>query len=290
MALTGAKGAVSRRTGRVVGPGQLLLVVAVLVLVSFAVQVAAVLVVGHPRHLSVAERLRAVGDARGAFIQVLGGVGLIGSLYFTARTFLLSRDAQRHDRLTTAVGQLANENSATARAGGVFGLWLLASEASTYWPVLDQLLAALVRERAPKGTAPGADVQAAIAVIGRRPDRPAGERGGLLDLRQVELTGVDMSGLNLDRLCLDGASLRGVNLGDSTLRRSTFRESDLTDARAIKTDFSDAIMHSAVLIGTDVHRAIFEATDISDCDLGQAKNLVPKQLLAAEGTPRSLPW
>jgi hypothetical protein len=51
-------------------------------------------VVEHPRDLSTADWLKAVQDLRTTILQGLGGLALLGTLYFSARTLELNRRGQ----------------------------------------------------------------------------------------------------------------------------------------------------------------------------------------------------
>ena len=242
--------------------GTVLAVLVGFVTLGAAIHAGATLHVRHRGDLSVADRLNATNAARVSLIQLLGGIGLVGGLVFTVRTYALTRHTQRSDRFTKAVQQIGDPESETTRAAGVYTLWLLAREARAYWPAAEQVLAAAIRERATPGGPVRSDVQAALTVLGQRPLRPSGERGKPLDLRGVDLTGADLAAANLERARLDGACLRMANLVDARLQLASLRRARLDGARLSSADLS-----SADLVGASLRDAVLYQTQLRDADL-----------------------
>jgi hypothetical protein len=108
-----------------------------------------------PRGLSRTDWLKAVQHLRMTILQWLGGLDLLGILYFSARALQLNRRGQLTERFTKAieqVGQLGPEKLAV-RLGGIYALEHLAvdSEAS-HWPVME-VLTAFLRENSVRATA-----------------------------------------------------------------------------------------------------------------------------------------
>ncbi|KUL43773.1 hypothetical protein [Streptomyces regalis] len=113
----------------------------------------------------------------------------MGALVFTARNYLLSREGQVTDRYATAIGQLASDKG-DERMGGIYGLERIMADSPRDHYTIVEVLAAFVREHAQTPAAPDAvdarapaDVQAALTVLGRRPQRPE------LKLRPINLIG-----------------------------------------------------------------------------------------------------
>jgi hypothetical protein len=248
----------------------LLLAIAIL---GIAVQWLAVLLV---RELS-AETAKATNDARVSLIQFLGGVGLLGGLFYTVRSFLLTRGTQRADRFSRAIDQLGNDKSATVRSGGAYNLGVLASEEEGYWPMVADLLSTLVRERATQGPV-GPDVQAALSVLGRRPTAVA--RGRPADLRGAHLEGVTLASANLENAWLMGTNLKSADLTDGCLRRCNLENGNLQGARLSSADLREADLTGADLSGADVYRVSFEHTILDGANLSGIRNLIPGQLSA----------
>lgn len=250
-------GAISGRTGVLFF---LLAVLSVCVLAALVQIVATSFVEGEtPDHA------KAVNDARVSLIQLLGGVGLLGSFIYTVRTFGLTRATQRADRFTKAIGQLGDKDSESIRAGGVHSLRLLTMEDRRYWPVVEQILSALVRESAKDEHGVSVSVQAAVTALGERPEKPiAGQR--TLDLRGVHLPAVHLVGANLERLWLDNSNLAGSDFSDARLANTTLIGANLENARLLNADFTAADLSRSNLRGADFYKAIMKDADLSGSD------------------------
>src|SRR5215472_1121211 len=75
--------------------------------------------VEHPKDLSQTDWLKAVQDLRTTILQGLGGLALLGTLYFSARTLRLNRRGQLTERFSKAIEQLGSEALAV-RLGGIY--------------------------------------------------------------------------------------------------------------------------------------------------------------------------
>jgi hypothetical protein len=260
----------------------LLIAVAVFGVTAIGVQVAASHMV---RGLSV-DDAKSINDARGSLIQLIGGIGLVGGLIYTARTFALTRSTQRADRFTKAVEQIGDD-SETVRAGGVHSLWLLTIEDKAYWPVVLQVLSALVRQRATAGKDISADIQAALTLIGDRPDTVAWRRP--LDLRGVHLPAAQLIGANLERAWLDGSYLQSADLTDARLARARLASVTLEDANLAAADLSEADLTNATLCRANFYKTTMSSADVSGSQLSGARNLTTKQLSVTSGNPSAMP-
>ena len=106
------------------------------------------------------------------------------------------------------------------------------------------------------------DIQAALTVIGRRPDeriaherrqRGGGTGGGAggadgfrLDLRGANLQRADLTGLDLARALLTGTRLEGANLGEARLEGANLHSANLKSA-----DLSNVRAHVQLLRSAD---------------------------------------
>lgn len=248
---------------------------------ALVVHVGATRMVHHKGALTVEARLKATNDARTSLAQLLAGTALTGGLVFTARTFLLTRQAQHSERYKSAVEQIGN-NNATVRAGGVYSLGQLSAESSPYRQMLEDVLSALVRERAIASPL-GPDVQAAMTVLGRRPVRQLADRSPRVDLRGVNLIGADLVGANLERVLLDGACLWGAKLTDAKLRNASLVNALLSEADLSSAHMRNCVMTGAIVRGTCFYHADMRGADVTGCDLSEAVDLTETQRAEMQG-------
>ncbi|MEU2358169.1 pentapeptide repeat-containing protein [Streptomyces misionensis] len=148
-----------------------------------------------------------------------------------------------------------------------------------------EVLAAFIRENAPEPDPanplyledgrkyrPPECVQAALTVLGRRPQRPEPFQ---IDLKRTDLRGADLAGARLDGACLVKASLRtadlkGASLVGAELRRARLEGADLTGA-----DLTEA----------DVGRAHFRSAHLTNATLSTTRGLTVDQLLQVYKLP-----
>lgn len=93
--------------------------------------------------------------ARVTLAQILGGAILLAGLGFTWWRIEVGRQGQLTERFIRAVEQLAT-NSVSVRVGAIYALARLAKESDRDRTAVIDLLAAFVREHAPRGSNPGA--------------------------------------------------------------------------------------------------------------------------------------
>ncbi len=181
--------------------GVLVLLGVLLVLIVFLPQLAL-----DPRGLSRNEWLSQVQSLRTTILQGLGGLALLGTLYFSARTLQLNRRGQLTERFTKAVeqlGQLGPEKLAV-RLGGIYALEQIALDSQElHWPAMEVLTAFLrdvstARSEASDHSALpplASDRQAAATVLGRRPERR--RRDEERDDRELDLSDVQLANVKL---------------------------------------------------------------------------------------------
>jgi len=239
--------------------------------------------------LSVAERLaldnqvfQAENSARLTLALIIAAGGLLLGLGIAWRRFEVSRELRTHERFARAVEQLASDRSdgsprIEARLGGIYALErLLADSDREYWPVME-VLTAYVRENAPLTTAerssasgplrPTADIQAILAVLGRRkPHAPNAERR-LLDLRESDLRGANLSGSQLGGVTLHGSNLDKVDATGANLNHSNLREAHLAGASLTDADLEGASLSRVNLEGARLNKANLKGADLSGANL-----------------------
>lgn len=166
----------------------------------------------HPSDgLTAGERLAAVNDVRTSLATVLFAAGAAGTLLFTGRTYLLSRETQVTDRYIRAVSQIG-DGSLEVRIGGIYALERIGRDSAADRPTVVFVLGALVRHRskdprAPHDT-PSEDVDAALRVLSRL--------APVADVT-VNLRGADLRNADLQFMGDVRAYLEGADLGDATL-------------------------------------------------------------------------
>lgn len=241
-----------------------------------------------PGGLSRTDWLQAVESLRTAVLQGLGGLALLGTLFFSARTLQLNRRGQVTERFTRAIeqlGQLGPEKMAV-RLGGIYALEQIALDSEElHWPVME-VLTAFVQYTPADEEAPGerhwldepprwerdrrpirADLQAVATVIGRRPERRRRwERGHenehALNLRFADLPRVRLAGAHLEEARLTGARLDGANLVEAHLERAWLRAAYLRDAHLRR-----ARLEAAVLVGAHLEHAFLVDAHLEGADL-----------------------
>jgi hypothetical protein len=142
---------------------------------------------GQTRTLAAADRATAINDIRTTLLQGIGGVLLVLGAFFTYRQLQTSRDqlavaeqGQVTERFTRAIDQLSKERTIDQRIGGIYALDRIMRDSPKDHSAVVEVLAAFVRERAampPSAVtdSPDAapeDVEAALTVLGHRPQRP----------------------------------------------------------------------------------------------------------------------
>jgi Pentapeptide repeats (8 copies) len=238
-------------------------------------------------------------DVRSTLLQGLAGLFLAAGLYFTAqtlrlnresaertsesaeRTYRLEREGQITERFTRAIEQLGDEKR-EVRLGGIYALERIAkSSTEDHGPIME-VLTAYVRLHAPwpprpadegeeagsaehrerdEDGAPPTDVQAVIAVLGRRVLGRTGEHA--LDLSSVDLRGArfgkgagegHFEGANFF-----GAKLEGVDLRDAHFSGANFYLASLRGAYLMRANLTGAKLEVANLEHADLEDAVYDS-------------------------------
>jgi hypothetical protein len=170
----------------------------------------------HPsKGLTAAEQLAAVNNVRATLVTFLIAVGAAGTLFFSARTFLLSRETQVTDRYTKAVTQIG-DNNLEVRIGGIYALERIGWDSAADRPTVVYVLGALIRHlsKDPRHTPdeePSEDVYTALRVIGRL----APATNVRVDLRNADLHMADLSMLRDADVYIEGADLTGAKVPEN---------------------------------------------------------------------------
>ena len=236
----------------------------------------------------------AENDVRSTLLQGLAGLVLAAGLYFTAqtlrlnrqsaerasesaaRTYELEREGQITERFTRAIDQLGNEKL-DVRLGGIYALERIAKGSPDDHGPIMEVLTAYVREHAPwppraadedkeagsaehrerdKESPPPTDVQAVIAVLGRR------------ELRRKEHA-LDLSSVDL-RHALFGKGPGEGHFENAIFRGAHLDKADLSEAHLEETDFSEAHLEEADLIRAHLGGATLEKANLTKAKLGDA--------------------
>lgn len=233
-------------------------------------------------------------NARGSLVALAAGLVATAALIFTAlnftlqqkqlqqaradadraarasqRTLELTEQGQSTERFTRAVEQLGSDKS-DVRLGGIYALERIMVDSARDHPAIVELLAAFVRRRAghwppPKDANPDPeldpvddDVLAAVSVLGRRP--PNDNERLPVNLRNVVLSDVDLTGADLSNVDLSWANLSGT----------TIQQGDLTDARLIHAELSDARLVNCTMLRADLTWATLSRARLDGVDLTEA--------------------
>ncbi|MEU1587183.1 pentapeptide repeat-containing protein [Micromonospora sp. NPDC005710] len=254
------------------------------------------------------DRASAINSTRQTLLGTAAGLAALTGLLFTARTFSLTRRGQITDRYTKAIGQLASEKL-TERLGGIYALEHLMRESGRDHESIVEVLAAFIRITAPFNpdadnssnprltlehsegkawhgrSAPRIthDVQAALHVLGRRPEA---SEANPLDLRHTDLRGADLANARLDRALLNGSCLRDADLLNARLNEANLGFVQLQNAR-----LSRAKLRKVHAFGMEADGAILNSADLKAANLIMAKlrkaelrdvNLASASLMRAE--------
>ena len=232
-----------------------------------------------------AKQLELEDNFRKTIMQGLGGAVVLLGLYYSARTFGLSRQGHITDRFTKAVDQLGkvdgNNPNIEVRLGVIYALERIAIDSPRdHWTIME-ILTAYVRQNAPvdpdpdtdtdrsytAGEKPRTDIQAILTVLRRRKTGPSREHLGLY----LDLSGSRLCGATLTRINLQGADLTKANLHDAFLNRANLQDANLMDANMLGAYLTGANLQRAYLPYANLLGADLSGADLQGADLTQAK-------------------
>jgi len=285
------------------------------------------------------------GTVRDMVLTLFQGVTAltaVAAVLFTARSLDYTADAtnatnaqvrlaergQITERFGRAIDQLGQEGAdkLSIRLGGIYALERVMRDSAADEPTVIEVLCAFIRTHAPRPDPLPArippsppDVQAAVFVLGRRPDPDAVDNrqlhlaGTLLSLPAADLsfadlafanltfanlTNVYLTHANLTSANLSGADLTGgaslifadlsfahlpgANLNGAYLSDATLLEADLTDANLTGATLADVNLRGARLTEADL-----TGTDLTGADLTGVFGLTSAQLAGARVDERT---
>ncbi|MGA8808448.1 MAG: pentapeptide repeat-containing protein [Thermoanaerobaculia bacterium] len=247
-----------------------------LVLALWAIVEIPILIVAY-RNIRVPgkERLDAESAIRTSLLQFMGGAVLIAGLYFTAQGFRLTREGHITGRYATAVDQMGSENG-DVRIGGIYSLERIMRDSPPDREMIVEVLTSFIREhtRADRRTASreriGADVQAALTVLARRPgghtldSRPLDfYHSGLNDanFRQGDFTGAWFYYSQLDSALFSDSTLDGAGLSFCHGKQAAFSHSSAKGANFVHSEFTHGWFIAADLRETDFYGCNLTGSD-----------------------------
>jgi hypothetical protein len=160
-------------------------------------------------------------DTRTAGATLLGAVVVAVG---TFRTIQVTREGQITERFTRAIEQLGSKED-DVRLGAIYALERIAGDSQRDHGPIMEVLTAYIRKRAPwppsdeKGPKTQNDVQAVLAVIGRREVS--------YDKYDLDLRSTDLRGAKFGEAKLKGVNLEGAHLEDAHLNGADFRGAHL---------------------------------------------------------------
>jgi uncharacterized protein YjbI with pentapeptide repeats len=247
------------------------------------------------RSLSAKDQAGLLGADRGDVLKMVAGAGALVALVYTARKHALERHGQLTDRYSKAITQLASEKP-SERIGGIYALERVMRDSVRDHSTVVEVLAAFVRQQSPlpdtvtdgsqvgEGSPypagrerPEADVQAAMTVLARRPERP---EPFALDLRRTLLARLELPFARLAQANLERADLSGAYLGGATLSGADLRGATLARANLVTANLDGAMLSEANLDGANLEAARLTGAILHRASLGRA-NLGGATLTAA---------
>jgi uncharacterized protein YjbI with pentapeptide repeats len=192
---------------------------------------------------------------------------------------LLQADRLRLDERFGEAAVLIGHDQEDTRIAGLLALERLLRNdqfAEEHWTIM-QLLISFIRRRRPrsgpnKPTEPvEGDVNIALAIVGRRPQRNAQEA-------RINLSHLDLHGADLRDVRLDGVDLSHTRLDDVLLERAHLDDADLLRATLINSNLAHASLKHAQLQESVLHGACVEHTRFDGCIMNGA------DLRAAKGS------
>lgn len=241
----------------------------------------------HPHLATPSARNKAIADTRTgviAFIAVLGG---LGGLYYTSRTFRLSRDAQTDarkyadktsrlsaetlhlnergqitDRYSKAVEMLGNPSHEIC-IGGIYALGHIMRDSPDYERAIVAVLSAFIRRKAKRKAdlsvpweedeaerdevKPSFPIQAALNALAESRSPENPPGMNSPDLRDTDLRGARLRGAQLQNASFQRSYLHKAKLSGANLSGARLVDADLTEADLRFSDLRNSNLKGARL-------------------------------------------
>lgn len=229
--------------------------------------------------LTAKEKVDAINSLRQLILTAFAGLVATVGVIITARTYVANRRGQVTDRYSKSIALLASDKI-SERVGGVYALEHIMLESPVDHNVIVDVLTAFIRESrsnrelvppdtrihpddieppdeydGPEEMIP-ADIQAAISVLGRRPNRKETAR---LDFSNAFLNRANFSGARLDGAIFFNASLGKANFESASLLGVKFNQ-----CAAWNVNFSKTKLNDARFFDTNLYRCDFSDADLSE--------------------------
>ncbi|MBI3945018.1 MAG: pentapeptide repeat-containing protein [Armatimonadetes bacterium] len=220
---------------------------------------------------------------RDLLLKIIGGLFVVVTAFLGLRSYLLSAEAQGHQRFNKACEQLESSTMAD-RLRGISELERIAQDTpARHWEVME-ILQAHLRSRTGSRPDPASeawvstglpeDVRRVILVFRRR-RHTSEEDEQSLDLSDLYLTGADFRGAHLQKANLNGAHLEGAtfreaHLEDSHLERASLEDADLTGAHLDRANLRRAHLDRAMFWNAHLENAFLFKSIMVDADLTRA--------------------
>lgn len=199
-----------------------------------------------------ADRHAAIADTRTGLIALVVAIGAIGSLAYTARTYRITRSGHVADRYNKALEQLDHSRE-SVRIGGIFTFEQVGQESEEHRQTALRILNEYIRDRCPRGAndreEPASDVRIALRAIKLLQKNVLEQKARrfVLDFRQTNLAGADLSTMSLIDAQFGGADLRGAQLNGADLRGADLRGALLAGAQFYRADLRYALVEDRQL-------------------------------------------
>jgi hypothetical protein len=240
---------------------------------------------GHQDQVTTKEYASLLDDYRKTLAQIIGGIGLGFTLFFTWKTYRLAERDKITGRFARAVELLGSLNKDghpvwEPRMGGVYALGAIARGSPGDHHTVLQILTAYLRHyahcqdvREPEGTPvvwKRKEVQAILTVLANRQVKLEKNRP-LLDMSNLDLRKADLHSAHLERMNLNHVNLAGANLYMANLDSATFNSSILIDTNMMLADCGRCSFSGADLKGAEFHSADLSQAVITQEQLESAK-------------------
>jgi uncharacterized protein YjbI with pentapeptide repeats len=215
----------------------------------------------------------------GAILSITAYVGYcnfkIGeeNLKIGRKNLKVAEEKQVTERFSKAIEHLGNDKAIEIRLGGIYTLEQIAinSPNEYHWTIMD-ILSAFIREKRPfDNTDPvGIDIQAALAVIGRREQDVHNPQMKFIDLRKVNLVGIDLRNMDFNHVHFCDANLQKAQLYKVVLSHTCLTSTDLSAASFNDVEFCNAMLSSANLSNATFNNVNFREATLNSTNLKES--------------------